>query len=313
MVRATVVVPAYECADTIGATLAALARQETSDPYEVVVVDDGSTDETAEIAERSDGPVTVLRQPNVGPAAARNTGVAVARGAAIAFTDADCVPDPGWLAAGLRALEHADLVQGAVRPAPGGPGGPFDHTIWVLGETGIYETANLFVTREAFERVGGFEAWLEPESGKPFAEDVAFGARARRAGARYAYCPDALVHHAVLPRRGRDYVREQRRRGHFADIAREFPEIRRQLFFGRCFLSRRTAAFDAALAGSLAAAVRRSPLPLLGAAPYAAMLGRRLVRWGRVGPKIALIDLAADAVGFASLVRGSLRSRTLVL
>jgi glycosyltransferase involved in cell wall biosynthesis len=313
MVRATVVVPAYECAETIGETLAALAGQDTPHPYEVIVVDDGSTDGTAEAAERSDGPVTVLRQRNLGPAAARNAGVAAARGSAIAFTDGDCLPDSGWLRAGLRALEAADLVQGAVRPAPGGRGGPFDHTIWVLGETGIYETANLFVTREVFNRVGGFDAWLEPESGKPFAEDVAFGARARRFGARYAYCPEAVVHHAVLPRRGRDYVREQRRRGHFADIAREFPEIRRQLFFARWFLSRRTAAFDAALAGGTAAAALRSPVPLLAAAPYAAMLGSRWRRWGRVGPKIALIDLVADAVGFASLVRGSLRSRTLVL
>jgi glycosyltransferase involved in cell wall biosynthesis len=314
MMRVSVVIPARDCAATIGATLAALEAQEL-DPneYEVIVVDDGSADGTAEVADRGAGPVKVIRGRDLGPAGARNAGVAAAQGEALAFTDADCVPQPGWLRTGLRTLERAELVQGAVRPAPGDTGGPFDHTIWVGGESGIYETANLFVDRELFERVGGFEDWLEPSFGKPFAEDVWFGAQARRAGARYLFCPEAVVHHAVMHRRGRDYVREQRRRGYFADIARRVPEIRGQLFFARYFLAPRTAAFDAALAGSVAALARRSPLPLVAAVPYSLMMMRRCLRWRSAGPRIALIDLAGDAVGFGSLVSRSLRTRTPVL
>ena len=112
---------------------------------------------------------TVLRQPNLGPAAARNAGVAAAAGDAIAFTDADCLPEPDWLRTGVSALERADLVQGRVEPVPGDRGGPFDHTIWVLREDGLYECANLFVDRSTFMRVGGFQAWLVPKSGKPSA------------------------------------------------------------------------------------------------------------------------------------------------
>ena len=166
--RASVVVPAYQSAATIGGTLDALARQDLDEPYEVIVVDDGSTDGSAEIAERA-GVTSVLRQPNLGPAAARNAGVAAAAGDAIAFTDADCLPEPDWLRTGVSALERADLVQGRVEPVPGDRGGPFDHTIWVLREDGLYECANLFVDRSTFMRVGGFQAWLVPKSGKPSA------------------------------------------------------------------------------------------------------------------------------------------------
>lgn len=62
----------------------------------------------------------------------------------------------------------------------------------------MYETANLLVTRELFDRIEGFEDWLPARLGKPLAEDVWFGWRARRAGARTAFCSEAIVHHARM-------------------------------------------------------------------------------------------------------------------
>ncbi len=96
--RYSVIVPAYQAAATLPACLAALAGQEV-DPaaFEVIVVDDGSSDATAEIARRA-GVVTIT-QPHAGAAAARNTGAAVARGDLLLFTDADCEPVPGWIGA----------------------------------------------------------------------------------------------------------------------------------------------------------------------------------------------------------------------
>jgi len=311
--RVSVVVPAHESASTLGRTLSALTAQELTEPYEVIVVDDGSTDAGAEIAERAGPLVRLIRQSRSGAAEARNRGTREARGDVVAFTDADCFPTPRWLAAGLRALQRADLVQGAVRPPPDVRLAPFDRTLMVVGESGLYESANLFVSRDLFERVGGFRAPVAARADRPLGEDVAFGWRARRSGARTAYAPEAVVHHAVFPRRRREYVAERRRLGHFAAIAAEVPELRKSFMFGRWFLSRRTAAFDAALVGLGVAALSRSRLPLLAGLPYLAESAADAWRWRTHAPEVMLVGILADAVGFVSLAVGSVRSRNLVL
>ena len=309
----SVVVPARDAAATIERTLAALAAQDLDGAFEVVVVDDGSTDDTAAIARAAGGRVRVLEEPRRGAADARNRGVAAARAPVLAFTDADCFPSAGWLRAGLAALDSADLVQGRVQPPPGEPLGPFDRTVWVDAERGFYETANLFVTRSLFERVGGFEDWLETGGEKLLAEDVWFGWRCVRAGARTGFAPEALVHHAIFPRGPLGYVDERRRFRYFPAIARKVPEFRRRTLFAGIFLSRRSAAFDAAAAGCIAARAARSPLPLAAALPYAAMVGRPALPWRRRAASVAAVAVAADAVGFVSLLAGSVRWRSAVL
>jgi glycosyltransferase involved in cell wall biosynthesis len=307
----SVIVPARNAARTIGDTLAALARQDLSAPYEVVVVDDGSDDGTAEVAEQAGGAVRVIRSEGRGPGPARNAGAKESRAPVLAFTDADCVPTSGWLSSGMAALGEADLVQGRVEPDPAAQLGPFDHTVWVVGESGLYETANLFVRRDLFDRLGGFEDFLGARIGKPLAEDVWLGWRARRADARTAFSSEALVHHAVLERGPGGYVGERLRLVYFPAIARRVPELRDSLFFGRWFLTRRSAAFDLAAAGMAVAAWRRSPLALLAAAPYAVGLARYGRRWRSA--RVAAVEAGADAVGFAALAWGSARSRTTVL
>ena len=311
------VIPARDAAGTLPRTLECLAAQRGVPEFEVIVVDDGSTDATAGIA-RAAG-VRLVQTGGVGSGQARNIGVRNASGDVIAFTDADCFPTPGWLAAALPRLDSADLVAGAVAPDPAVALGPFDRTVWVERETGLYETANLLIRRELFERIGGFEVWLSSNGRKrgwtnpELAEDVWLGWRARRAGARTAFAPDALVHHAVHPRGPGGYVSERRRADHFTTIAARVPELRDQFFYRRVFLSRRTAMFDAAAAGLAAAALSGSPLPLVAAAPYARHLAKRARPFRKRGPLVAAVDVAADAVSVGSLIYGSVRNRSLLL
>ena len=93
--RFSVVVPAHDEADLLGATLEALAAQDVDAAYEVVVVDNASTDATAEVA-RAHG-ARVVAEPRRGVCRARQTGVDAARGEIVASTDADSLVPPDWL------------------------------------------------------------------------------------------------------------------------------------------------------------------------------------------------------------------------
>lgn len=322
----SVVVPARNAAATLPETLRALAAQELDGGYEVILVDDGSTDATGALASAA-GARVVRHEQARGSAAARNAGVAVASANVLAFTDADCAPAPGWLAAGLRALAGgADLVQGAVAPTPGIAIGPFDHTLSIARLSGRFETANLFVRADTFARAGGFKGFLHEERAGPddapglrpslaeghFGEDLWFAYRALRGGARVAFSSEALVHHAVIRRDWRGYMGERRRLRYFPALTRVAPELR-EVYWHRVFLSRRSAAFELAALGAVAALAARRRSPLALALPYVALSARAAIPWRRAAPVAALGHVAGDAVGAVNLWRGSLAARTPVL
>jgi glycosyltransferase involved in cell wall biosynthesis len=330
--RVTVIVPARDAAPTLERTLASLEAQELDEPFEVIVVDDGSTDETAAIAEAHGGRVQLVRSPrSEGPGAARNRGVSAARGSILAFTDADCYPTPRWLARGLERLGQADLVQGRVEPDPAEARTPFDRTLTVESDAGFYQTANLLVRRRTFEATGGFTDWvLERANGRrwsrdrrrrramrtPIGEDTLFAWSARRAGARSAFAPDAVVHHAVVPGTVRDDIGDH---WHWArdmpGLARLVPELREGAFEHRVFFNVTTARFNLALAGLLVFATTRRRPWLLAGLPYLRYVLREARRWGRSRRAAAFIigTPVVDAATVAGLVAGSVRWRCLVL
>lgn len=188
----------------LAALLRSLRRQ-TLDPdeFEVIVVDDSSRDGTWPllVAERDSGPPFALRAVRhavrCGPAAARNTGWRAARGQLVAFTDDDCVVAPGWLEAGLRAIDERpdSIVQGPTDPDPAelDRRGPFSRTIRTREGEPFFQTCNIFYPRRLLERVGGFDAERFPVTG----EDTDLAWRSLAAGAEVVWAPDAAALHAV--------------------------------------------------------------------------------------------------------------------
>ena len=317
----SVVVPCHAAGRAIEPLLDAL-RGQTLGPerYEVIVVDpaaDGTRRVLEGLVAGWSGPeLRLARGPlRDGPAAKRNAGAALAHGRVLAFTDADCVPEPGWLAAGLAAIDRgADLVQGAVKPPEGGHAHPLSHAIHVMSDVGLHETSNMFYDRALFERLGGFTTRYFRRYGAPFGEDVELGWRARREGARYAFEPAAVVLHPVGEPSLRGRLREQWLARAFPQLARDVPELREALFFRRWFLTSRSAATLAAAIG--VASMRRVPPAALLTLPYLRQLAREAGRAPPRSPAVAELlaaSVVADSALLVALAWGSLRARCLVL
>ncbi|HEY1827280.1 MAG TPA: glycosyltransferase, partial [Acidimicrobiales bacterium] len=199
-----VVIPTYNRSARILPLLESLAAQ-TLPPqsFEVIVVDDCSTDDTHEVVEKAAANLPyrlrVLRTPrNHGPAAARNLGWQSATAPFVAFTDDDCDPSAQWLSAGLRALRSAEapgVVQGSTHIPEGTPVDQLlDWNVhrYVAGPTPWYEGCNLFFRHDVLAQTGGFD-----EDIRYYGEDCAAGWRVTEAGYRRAFEPDAAVTHAV--------------------------------------------------------------------------------------------------------------------
>jgi len=316
-----VVVPARNAQDTVPILLAALDRSTFARPWELVLVDDASTDATPDLA-KSWGARVVRLEGQSGPAAARNAGLAAASAPLVAFTDADCEPCPEWLSALDEALREADIATGPVLPVPGESAGTFARTLRITRESPLFETANLAVRREMAERVGGFEPFapvvgrrtgLRPAVDEGhFGEDAVFGWTARRLGARTKFAERAVVHHAVFPRGARGYLAERWRLRFFPALVLELPEIRGELTL-RFFLSRGTALFDLAVVGVAVGGLSRRGWPLVAVVPYLAHRFRWRSGWRRSTASRNLTLLVGDGVGFVALVRGSMAARRLLI
>jgi GT2 family glycosyltransferase len=212
----SVVIPTYDRAPVLARCLAALRAQAVGpgEDFEVVVVDDGSTDETAQVVERAKagwGPsLRYASQANAGPAAARNHGTALARGERILFLGDDAIAGRHLVRAHLAAaagLEGVWAVVGLIVPEHAHRLSPFEQ---YLEESGLqfdyapvrrdpqnlpfamFYTANASVPRAALEQVGGFNERFRDACW----EDVELGYRLAGAGVRFRYAPEAQVVHA---------------------------------------------------------------------------------------------------------------------
>lgn len=196
----SVIVPAYNAEATLGDCLAALQAQSLNcDRYEVIVVDDGSTDRTAEVARRYG--VRLIRQSNAGPAAARNRGAQAARGEILLFTDADCEPASDWIERMLAPFRAPEVsgAKGVYRTRQRELVARFmqleyeDKYVRMSRQDHIdfVDTYSAAYRRDVFLANGGFDPLFPTAS----VEDQEFSFRLARKGYRLVFVPRAIVYH----------------------------------------------------------------------------------------------------------------------
>ncbi|HLB32784.1 MAG: hypothetical protein A3F67_09265 [Verrucomicrobia bacterium RIFCSPHIGHO2_12_FULL_41_10] len=197
--KVSVIVCSYNGGQTLEACLHSLKKIDYPD-YEVIVVDDGSTDNTKEILSHHPW-VKAIHQTNHGLSVARNVGAAASTGEIIAYTDSDCMADPDWLFYLVGTLLSGNYAgvggpnisppaenwhQACVAAAPGGP----SHVLLTDVIAEHIPGCNMAFHRWAFERLGGFD----PEYRKA-GDDVDFCWRLQQEGQIIAFSPAAIVWH----------------------------------------------------------------------------------------------------------------------
>ena len=198
----SVVIPAFNAARTLSQTLSALCATAPL-PLEITVVNDGSTDDTARIAEQYGVCVLALEQ-NIGAAAAKNRGAQQARGEILFFTDADIVVSKDVFARVLEAF-HAHNCAGVVgvldERIPARNWASQFKNLWMnftytrlrnMPRIGLFYTSVAAIKRETFLRLGGFD---ENYRGASIAEDTEFGQRAWAQGIPIVLDADLRVVH----------------------------------------------------------------------------------------------------------------------
>ena len=329
MPTASVIVPARDAELTLPRTLRALAGQDLDGGYEVIVVDDGSRDRTAELAAAAAAAAAGLRGRRVTAASRRSAPPPLATAASrrparsmLAFCDADVFPAPGWLRAGIGALGDADLVQGCVRPDPEAPLGPFDRTLWITSQVGT--VGDRQPVRDARglrrgRRIRGVAA--APRAARRWPRTCGSDTARCVPGPGRRSVPTRSPITPCSPPVDRAMPPSARRLRYFPAMAARMPELRRAFLYRRLFLNQRTAKLDLALAaGALALAVplrallggRRSP----PRRPTLRELRRHAARAPEAPPgtaAVAAADVAADLVGLAALLAGSARYRAPVV
>jgi glycosyltransferase involved in cell wall biosynthesis len=203
MVRISLVIPVYNAEETLGGLLRSISEQTlASELFEVIIVDDGSTDRSAELV-RACPDIQLLSQENRGPGAARNTGTRHARGAIIAYTDADCILPPSFLSEHLHLHEEheeIDGLHGGIAPANTLPYGScvladhlcnwfWDHNALPEDDAEYMPSANMSIKRRVLD---AGVCWSEK---RITGEDVDLSLQMRASGMRIRFFPGPYLYH----------------------------------------------------------------------------------------------------------------------
>ncbi len=242
----SVVIPTRNRPAILRKTLLAFSSQTLApDHFEVVVVDDGSTDDTIAMLERFNAPfaLRVFRQPHQGPNAARNRGIGAARGRIVVITGDDMIPEPGFLAAHLKFHEQhpaeLDAMLGFIDWSPeitvtpfmrslvskdGGFQFAFHEVRDGMADYRLFYTSNVSLKAALLARQA---VLFDPDFTYPAYDDIELGYRLERQGMRLHYRPLAVTchHHEMTPE---SFAARQRNAGRMAVVfARKHPELGR--------------------------------------------------------------------------------------
>jgi glycosyltransferase involved in cell wall biosynthesis len=328
----SVIISTRNMRDLLRTAVESLCRQDyPADRFEIIVVDNSSTDGTEEMVRslqaKASAVLRYYRKENEGPGASRNLGISRARGDIVAFTDSDCTAHPRWLKNGVAKMgDGIGVVQGKTVPNPGQTLRALSKTQSITKENGMYQTCNIFYRKDALDRAGGFSpdfcglnCFGKPRWG---GEDTDLAWRVKERGWKSVFADDAIVYHHIFPLRPWQAITGMRAyqfQGLFYAIpylVKRHPGLRRHFYF-RYFLSKEKALFDISLL-SVVSGQLIHPLFFLLTLPYLtersknALFCRPLREYHR-GFVVFITRVLTDLADFILLFGGSIWRRTLIL
>ncbi|MFH1751947.1 MAG: glycosyltransferase [archaeon] len=210
----SIIIPAFNAEKIIGKTIKSLLNQKTRKSFEIVVIDDGSTDGTLNALQKfkSNKKIRVFSQQNSGPAIARNNGVKKASGEIIVFIDSDCVAESNWLEEMVKPFENEKVagVQGAYKTNQRSLTARFIQVEILDRYKRMQKSINLdwigsysaAYRKKPFLLVGGFDPSFKVASG----EDPELSFKLNKFGWKLKFNPKAIVYH-IHPETLMDYIK----------------------------------------------------------------------------------------------------------
>lgn len=229
MILYSVIVPAYNASVTIERCLNSLENQSIpKEVYEVILIDDGSTDRTSDIAKQF--PIKYFWQKNQGPATARNRGAKEARGEIILFTDADCVPQINWIEEMVRPFDDQKImaVKGTYKTAQKSLTARFAQVefeerfemLKKVESIDMVDTYSAGYRRSVFISLEGFDPSFPVANN----EDTELSYKMSQAGYKMVFNPNAVVYHLNHPDSIKRYVRLKFWRGYWRMVVyKKYP------------------------------------------------------------------------------------------
>jgi glycosyltransferase involved in cell wall biosynthesis len=295
---------------------AALHAQDITEPFEVSITDDGSTDDTPAMLQRlaAEAPFKVTchrNETSLGPAAGRNLAAKHASAPFLAFTDDDCRPEPEWLSAGYRSVSRGSaVVVGQVLPIKNKqPRTPIARVVrsrhWRF-----FTTSATFYRASDFAAAGGFDENYTGVGG----EDTDLGLRVCKAGAEPRYEPRAVVRHPVRDRDLKIAIREASRWHGIPLLVKKHPEQREIILRHRVFWRMNHQWLLLAIASIFGTAFV-SRVAIIGVVPW---FWRRVWRAPSRSLRVknfvyAPVTALTDLLEIGAMVLGSIRNRTFTL